>query len=92
MKYTTEELKRLVEQATKGADWTSRVAFDKLRDNLLDNTADLIRCRELLAELFKEYCSQMSSEYDYPGRPWTPERDNDTVAIEAKNYLSETEG
>jgi hypothetical protein len=42
---------------------------------------------EALEELFKEYCKQMASEYDFPGRDWTPERDDDKAALKAKALI-----
>ena len=41
-----------------------------------------------LQELYTNYCSMMSSEFDFPGRPWTPERDNDVVAMAARDALA----
>lgn len=87
----TEELRELLELAEKDNHYLRDSSVGILRDDALINAADLIRCRELLADVYSAYCSQMSSEYDYPGRPWTPERDCDMLAIAARRYLNETE-
>jgi hypothetical protein len=47
--------------------------------------------RKALEDLLKAYCSQMSDQYDFPGRPWTPERDNDKAALQAQRALVITE-
>lgn len=43
--------------------------------------------RVRVARLYDEYCSIMRSEFDFPGRPWTPERDNDTAAMDVAELL-----
>ena len=40
-----------------------------------------------LGALYVSYCREMAAEYDYPGRPWTPDRDNDEAAIQAREAL-----
>lgn len=47
--------------------------------------------RDALAVLLKAYCSVMKSEFDYPGRPWTPERDDDRAALDARLALDRDE-
>ncbi|MCG6574905.1 hypothetical protein EGM97_09320 [Pseudomonas sp. AF32] len=45
---------------------------------------------ELLAaleSLYEKYAGFMESEYSFPDDPWTPERDNDTPALEAKRLI-----
>jgi hypothetical protein len=42
---------------------------------------------EALEALFKEYCQQMASEYDFSRGDWTPERDYDTVPLKAKALI-----
>lgn len=54
--------------------------------------SDNARVREALAELYDAYCSIMKSEFDFPGRPWTPDRDNDVSAIKARAALNKEEG
>ena len=51
--------------------------------------ADNARLRAALSELFNAYCNQMRDGYDFPGRPWTPERDNDEVAMRVRDLLAE---
>jgi hypothetical protein len=41
----------------------------------------------LLVSLYNEYCSAMADGGDRPGSPWTPERDNDEVALRVKAVL-----
>jgi hypothetical protein len=56
------------------------------------SSADQIRkLREALELLYAAYCDQMHSEYDFPGNPWTPERDDDTAALTARAAIKETE-
>lgn len=45
-----------------------------------------------LQEMYNEYCSAMRSEFDFPGRPWTPERDNDEPAMRARALLVQLGG
>jgi hypothetical protein len=45
------------------------------------------RYLEVLLDLYKVYCAQMSSEYNFPDNPWTPERDTDIAALNAKAFL-----
>jgi len=50
---------------------------------------------ELLAalkELLESYERQMHSEYDFPGSPWSAERDNDTEALNAMKAIAKAEG
>lgn len=47
---------------------------------------------EALSGLYKEYCCVMRSEFDFPGRPWTPDRDNDTEAIKARAAIAKATG
>lgn len=47
---------------------------------------------EALRSLFDAYCGAMRSEFDFPGRPWTPERDNDVAAIAARDALAKATG
>ena len=47
--------------------------------------ADLIA---MLQQLFDSYCSAMSSEFDFPGKPWTPERYDNQPAIQARMLLA----
>jgi len=45
---------------------------------------------ELLAaleELYESYCSAMHAERDYPDSKWSPERDEDDAALEAKRLI-----
>jgi hypothetical protein len=42
---------------------------------------------KVLLELFESYCSVMCSEFDFPGKPWTPERDKDKAALNAQTLL-----
>lgn len=43
---------------------------------------------EVLGALYQEYCSVMHSEFDYSSADWSPERDNDEVAIRARDLLA----
>lgn len=43
---------------------------------------------EAAGNLMESYASAMSSEYDFPDNPWTPERDNDIAYIELRKALS----
>lgn len=45
-----------------------------------------------LKALFDQYCQQMSSEFDYPNNPWTPERDDDKAAMTAKALIEKSKG
>jgi hypothetical protein len=47
------------------------------------------KLREALEVLYAAYCYQMHSEYDFPGSPWTPDRDKDTAAASARAALKE---
>lgn len=47
---------------------------------------------EALDALLESYCSAMANEYDYPGSPWTPERDDDEAALRAIAVLKKTRG
>ena len=38
---------------------------------------------EALKQILAAYCGVMRSEFDFPSRPWTPERDNDIDALQA---------
>lgn len=44
---------------------------------------------EILENLFDSYVSMMKSEFDFPGRPWTPQRDGDDAAIMAQRLIKE---
>lgn len=54
-------------------------------------TAERDRLRVALRELYDAYCAQMHSEYDYPGNPWTPDRDGDKAALMARDALIQTD-
>lgn len=54
----------------------------KMADELID----------ALKNLYEAYCSAMRSDYDFPGRPWTPERDNDEAALAARALLEKATG
>lgn len=41
---------------------------------------------EALEELYAAYLGEMSDR-DFPGRPWTPERDDDQPALKAKALI-----
>jgi hypothetical protein len=47
---------------------------------------------EALQALFNAYVSVMKSEFDFPGRPWTPERDNDEDALQAIAAIAKATG
>lgn len=47
---------------------------------------------EALEELYREYVGQMKDQYNYPGRPWTPERDDDTAALKAQALIKKARG
>jgi hypothetical protein len=47
----------------------------------------LSKSKQILLNLYQAYCGQMSSEFDFPRDPWTPERNNDIAAINARNLL-----
>lgn len=49
---------------------------------------DVGAMRMALHSLYDAYCSVMRSEFDFPGRPWTPQRDGDEAAIAAQNTLA----
>ena len=44
--------------------------------------------RAALEDLYAAYCAEMQSEHDYPGKPWTPDRDNDAAALKARAALN----
>ena len=44
--------------------------------------------RTALEDLYAAYCAEMQSEHDYPGKPWTPDRDNDAAALKARAALN----
>ena len=50
--------------------------------------ARLKSLEEALEGIYLAYCSQMRSEYDFPGSPWTPERDNDEAALLARAAIA----
>ena len=41
----------------------------------------------LLLAFESQYCDRMANEYDYPGDPWTPEREKDAAAMAARALL-----
>lgn len=47
---------------------------------------------EALKAIYEGYCSTMRSEFDFPGRPWTPERDNDETAMRARAAIAKATG
>lgn len=61
------------------AKWCADVTHPDMR--LIAAAPDLLAA---LTSLYKAYCSAMSSEFDFPGNPWTPERDNDAAALSAR--------
>jgi hypothetical protein len=56
---------------------------------LIESAPDLLAT---LQDLLEAYCSLMRSEFDFPGRPWTPERDNDTDALAALAAIAKAKG
>lgn len=62
------------------------VAEHARRAELFD---ELLSALELL---YFAYCCEMRSEYDYPGNPWTPERDGNTAAIVARDTIAKAIG
>jgi hypothetical protein len=61
-----------------------------LRDSLTLAKARIAELEGALAMLNDAYCSAMRSEFDFPGRPWTPERDNDEAALRACAALKDS--
>ena len=64
-------------------------------DLILDQPIDLADAKlialspellEALEDLYAAYLGQMSDR-DFPGRPWTPERDDDQPALKAKALI-----
>jgi len=47
---------------------------------------------EALEALLDEYVSQMKSEYDFPGDPWTPDGRNDKVALRVIATIAKAKG
>lgn len=47
---------------------------------------------EALRGIYAAYCGVMRDQFDFPGRPWTPERDNDTVALQARAAIVKATG
>ena len=46
-----------------------------------------------LKRLYADYCMAMTCEFDYPGNPWSPERDGgDPGALAASAAISKAEG
>lgn len=43
---------------------------------------------EALEELYEDYCARAHEEYDYLNHSWTPEVENDTMAINARTAIA----
>ena len=86
----TKELAELLERATKSSDpWASRVAFAIIQENSKDFAAELIRCRELLAEMVSCAFKDDADEQDHM---FMGHDEDECAYCKAKKYLSETEG
>lgn len=67
-----EELERLAREASVPSEMVLR----------------LVAIAKAAGPLYKAYCSAMRSELDCPGQPWTPDSDEDEVAINARDALA----